>query len=175
MQAPRLPCPRPAWAADPAGEAVARAPREPKGIPRGVRRDRPRKRPSGTSWGRGLLGQNWGIILEVMSRGPPPISIRIQEGGVTVKAGLGDHVRRPRHRGWGWGGDGGAWTWRDEVARQPGSAPEVAKSGARQRIYGTLGVPEALSPAAGPRAPALQAELCFGWALPAAIPRSRDP
>lgn len=48
-----------------------------------------------------------------------------------------DWVRRPTTSssrggvgvGWGWGGEG-AWTWRDEVALQPDSAPEVTKTGA---------------------------------------------
>lgn len=64
----------------------------------------------------------------MVSRGPPPISIRIQEGWVRGKEGLGDLVIGG---GGGAGTGGGVWTWRDEVARLRDSAPEVAKLGAR--------------------------------------------
>lgn len=41
-------------------------------------------------------------------------------------------------------------------------------------MYGTLGCLRRYRPPPAP-GPARQAELCCGWALPAAIPRSRDP
>lgn len=148
-----------------------------EGDPSGVLGERPRKRPCGTSWGRGFLGQTWGIFPEVVLRGHIPISIRVRGGGGGA-----------RGKNWvitsddlviqGAGGGGaamGAWTRRDEASRQADSTPEVVKSKARYRIYATLGGARGATTRPRPPSPAVQAELGSVWALPAAIPRSRDP
>lgn len=78
------------WGARPLGEGVASAgsskplpgPRlgtqnwqvRSPGDASGVLRNHPKKRPTGRSWGGGLLRQIWGILPEVGSRGYPHIS-----------------------------------------------------------------------------------------------------
>lgn len=142
----------PAWA--PPGHSGL-AGEEPRAIPGGggpgggersswtIPRDHFWKRPSGRSWGGGLLGHTWGIFPEVGSRGHPHISTRIQEGGATRWTG----VTASHNLVIGDGGGVGGWTGRDEVALRPDSAPEVSKAWAPCRQYGILGVPEVLPPA----------------------------
>lgn len=68
----------------------------------------------------------------------------------------------------------GTWTCRDEVSGLPDSAPEVAKGGTDADNMGLEGTP-GFTTRPQPSAPEARAELCSGWALPAAIPRSPDP
>lgn len=80
MQALRLPYPGPAWAADPAGEAAVRVPREPKGIPRGSAETVPGNSPR-EQVGEGASWADLGILPVVVLRKGTPTHLDQDSGG----------------------------------------------------------------------------------------------